>query len=47
MMGALKNYFEYKVYFLCGIPYITLEGTIDDWKKIRQKIEKLKDYGLE
>ena len=28
LMDTLKNYFE----TLCGIPEITLEGTVDDWQ---------------
>ena len=26
----MKNYFEYELYTRCGIPEITLEGTVDD-----------------
>mmetsp|Transcript_1035 Transcript_1035/g.925 ORF Transcript_1035/g.925 Transcript_1035/m.925 type:complete len:138 (+) Transcript_1035:572-985(+) len=42
-MDAMKNYFEYTVYTSCGIPEITLKGTQDDWKKLREKVYKLKE----
>lgn len=37
IMGAFKKYFDYKMMLCgCGIPYILLEGTADDYKKIKQ-----------
>ena len=45
IMGTFKKYFNYKM--RCagyGIPYIILEGTSDDYKKIKSKVEKLKKY---
>lgn len=29
---------------MCGIPEITLEGTVDDWRLIRARIERLDEY---
>ncbi|KAJ7301365.1 hypothetical protein DFH08DRAFT_927872 [Mycena albidolilacea] len=48
LMATLKAYFEY-VYceVCCGIPRVTLEGEKRDWEKILQRLEKLKEYGLE
>ena len=46
IMSTLKNYFNYGVYMLCGIPYILLEGTLEDWEKILQKINFLSKYEL-
>lgn len=46
LMATLKRFFKYKFSLLCGIPEITLEGSVDDWKNIRQRIEKLKQFGL-
>ena len=38
IMGAFKQYFEYKLECEgCGIPYIILEGTSEDYKKIFSK----------
>ena len=28
---------EYELTTLCGIPFFTLEGTVEDWKKLREK----------
>lgn len=46
-MDTLKNYFEFKIHTLCGIPEITLEGTLDDWKKLRDKTLSLAKYDLD
>lgn len=42
LMDAMKNYFSYKITFLCGIPDITLHGTTADWSSVVDRIEKLK-----
>ena len=35
IMGAFKKYFEYEMHLCgCGIPYIILEGTSEDYEKI-------------
>ena len=47
LMDTLKNYFEYELHSFCGIPEITLEGTVDDWKKLRDKTLSLAQYDLE
>ena len=48
LMESVKKYFEYKVMTLgCGIPDITLMGTPDDWRKVREKALSLKGYGLD
>ena len=45
IMGAFKKYFEYKMRMKgCGIPYIILEGTADDYKQILNKENDLKKY---
>ena len=45
IMGAFKKYFEFSMFLPeCGIPYIILEGTIDDYKSIKEKAEKLSKY---
>lgn len=31
----------------CGIPSVTIEGTVDDWKKILKKLDFLSQYDLE
>ena len=45
IMCAFKKYFEYKMRKAgCGIPYIILEGTAEDYRKIKSKAAKLKKY---
>ena len=45
IMSSFKKYFRYHVNMvICGIPYILLEGTLEDWKKILQKLKFLSKY---
>ena len=45
IMGAFKKYFDYEMHLCgCGIPYLILEGTAEDYKKIIEKSKKLKKY---
>ena len=46
LMDSLKEYFSYIVITECGIPKITLEGTVDDWKKLRDRALGLAQYDL-
>lgn len=46
LMDAVRDYFSYAVRSICGIPTITLEGTPDDWKKLRARVERLPSYGM-
>jgi len=48
IMGVFKEFFSYNLgVCVCGIPYIILEGTVDDYKKIKEKAEKLSKYKFE
>lgn len=48
LMSAVKPYFNYEViYLVCGIPDITLTGTSDDWRQVRQKAASLRGYGID
>ena len=48
IMGTFKKYFYYHMSgTVCGNPYIILEGTEDDYKKILSKAEKLSKYEFE
>ena len=45
IMGAFKKYFKYEMDIrICGIPYIILEGTVDDYERIKTKAEKLSKF---
>ena len=49
IMATFKKYFDYKMELIgiCGIPYIILEGTSEDYEKILVKANKLKKYKFE
>lgn len=48
VMDAMKNYFKYKVTMIgCGIPEVTIEGSLDDWKKIMKRLDVIEKYELE
>ena len=45
IMGAFKKYFDYSMNVCgCGVPYVVLEGTADDYRKIIEKAKKLSAY---
>lgn len=47
LMDAVKPFFEFEERLQgCGIPSVTLEGTPDDWKLLREKTRKLGNYGV-
>lgn len=48
LMYAMQPYFKYSVEFAaaCGIPYITLRGTAEDWQKVLNKARSLEQYDL-
>ncbi|RHZ58298.1 hypothetical protein Glove_374g16 [Diversispora epigaea] len=47
LLNAMKNYFRYKVMLGCGIPKVTLDGTLEDWLHLQEKVAKIRDLGLE
>lgn len=47
LMDSMKSYFKYGVMTLCGIPNITLTGTVEDWTDIRTRAENLAEYELD
>lgn len=46
MMDAFKSYFEYTETCICGIPEITLKGSVQDWEHFREKVRALDAIGL-
>jgi hypothetical protein len=46
LLESLKQGFEYVGESGCGIPSITLNGTREDWIKIKGKLKQLDKYGL-
>jgi hypothetical protein len=48
IMEAVKPYFNFVVLrIVCGIPEITIQGTPEDWEKLREKAGKLRKYQLD
>jgi len=47
LLDSMQSYFEYELHTLCGIPTITLEGTVADWESIASRVEKFSEFGLE
>jgi len=47
LMDAMKKYFDYKMQNLCGIPEIIIQGSVDDWIKIKERSIKLKEIGYQ
>lgn len=45
LMNAMQQYFSYVVMGRCGIPFISLEGTIEDWETMRQRLEVFAPFG--
>ena len=43
IMTSLQEFFEYKMGIMCGIPYVELLGTEEDWRNLKIKLLKLKD----
>ncbi|NUR24478.1 MAG: DUF4419 domain-containing protein, partial [Catenulispora sp.] len=47
MMDAYAPYFAYWAVSVCGIPSITLTGTVVDWQRIRDRVEFVRGFGLD
>jgi hypothetical protein len=47
VMETVKEYFNYKIIIAgCGIPKITIEGTVEDWEKVLEKTNYISKYNL-
>ncbi|CAG8586472.1 1074_t:CDS:1 [Scutellospora calospora] len=47
LLDMVKAYFSYEFSTLCGIPKVTLEGTLEDWNKLQEKVIRLRKLDLE
>ncbi|KAI5068760.1 hypothetical protein GOP47_0017105 [Adiantum capillus-veneris] len=45
LMASMKKYFEHRFCILCGIPQVTLAGTVQDWEEIDARINRLETGG--
>jgi hypothetical protein len=46
LMSICQHYFEYRMMGGCGIPWIELLGTVQDWVHLREKAEGLREFGI-
>lgn len=47
MLDAYSPYFALWMVVVCGIPSITLTGTVEDWQKIRARVDVIATFGLQ
>lgn len=47
LLDAYSPYYSYWLMCVCGIPSITLTGTVADWRKIRERVDALAAFGLD
>ncbi|MFT3699771.1 MAG: DUF4419 domain-containing protein [Kofleriaceae bacterium] len=47
LMDVYAPYFSYWAGGVCGIPSITVTGTVEDWKAIRERIDVIGELDLE
>jgi len=46
MMDTFKQYFDYEVDIICGIPEVIFAGTVEDWQEIYHRVLQLAKYDL-
>jgi hypothetical protein len=47
LLSAMQSYFEYSVSTMCGIPAITLEGTVTDWEQLASRVQEFVKFDLD
>jgi Domain of unknown function (DUF4419) len=47
MMDTFQKYFDYSGRCICGIPDITLLGTVEDWQSIYERVQSMAHYNLQ
>jgi hypothetical protein len=47
LLDAYSPYFSYMMVAVCGIPAITVTGTVEDWTAIRERIDVISELDLE
>lgn len=45
LMATMQTYFRYKFELCCGIPHVTLLGTVADWESLASRIDRLLEFG--
>jgi hypothetical protein len=46
LLDAMQPYFCYELHTICGIPSITLEGTVEDWQSMVRRVQGWEQWGL-
>jgi hypothetical protein len=46
LLDTMQAFFSYELRTKCGIPAITLEGTVDDWREIRRRVNEFERFDL-
>lgn len=46
LLDAVRSYFDYQMMSLCGIPTVTLLGIVDDWRRMKTRVEALAEFDL-
>jgi hypothetical protein len=46
LLDAMQAFFSYEMLTLCGIPAITLEGTVDDWRSLFSRVQQWEQFEL-
>ena len=44
IMNCMKEYFSFKCCTLCGIPYVVLDGTVEDWTNLMNSYQYFKNF---
>jgi len=47
LLDAMQSYFQYKLFTMCGIPAISLQGTPEDWQQLSERTMAFRDLGLD
>jgi hypothetical protein len=47
MMGLMKAYFRYEGAIICGLPSVTLLGSLSDWEALLAKLDRLPEFGAD
>jgi hypothetical protein len=47
LLDAMQSYFEFVLRTRCGIPAITLEGTVRDWQELADRAQAFAQFDLE
>ncbi|MET7399561.1 DUF4419 domain-containing protein [Dactylosporangium sp. NPDC005572] len=47
LLDVYSPYYTLWLTILCGIPSVTLTGTVEDWRRIRSRVDALEPFGLQ